>query len=89
MKEEGKPVREVANLGKEKSLSVTGCLRVQDDWMVLTSNGTYMFDTSTFRVSRSTLLDIKEGRVQTDNRGNYWICNHTGKVWYVNAKTLY
>ena len=63
MKEEGKPVREVANLGKEKSLSVTGCLRVQDDWMVLTSNGTYMFDTSTFRVSRSTLLDIKEGRV--------------------------
>lgn len=87
MKEEGKPIREVANLGKEKSLSVTGCLRVQDDWMVLTSNGTYMFDTSTFRVSRSTLLDIKEGRVQTDNRGNYWICNHTGKVWYVNAKT--
>lgn len=87
MKEEGRPIREVANLSKEGTLTVTGCFQIQDDWLILTSKGTYMFNTTTYKVSRSTLLNIKEGRTQTDNRGNCWICNHTGKVWYINAKT--
>lgn len=87
MKEEGRPIQEIAYLGKEKPLTVTGCFLVQDDWVILTSNGTYMFNTVTYQVSPSTLLNIKEGRVQTDNRGNYWVCNYTGKVWYINSKT--
>lgn len=33
--------------------------------------------------------EYKKGQVQIDNRGNFWIYNHTGKVWYVNAKTRF
>lgn len=62
-------------------------MRLQNDWIVFTEDGSYVFNLRTHQVSRDTELNIARGQVQIDNRGNFWIYNHTGKVWYVNAKT--
>lgn len=73
---------------KEKSaLTIYGTLCLQDDWVIFTSNGGYLFNTKTNRIHRQAELDIKNGNVLTDNLGNFWIYNNTGKVWYVNSKT--
>lgn len=87
-KEENKPSVTVAHLQKEKSaLTIYGTLCLQDDWVIFTSNGGYLFNTKTNRIHRQAELDIKNGNVLTDNLGNFWIYNNTGKVWYVNSKT--
>lgn len=87
-KREGENSRIVARLGEGQSgTKVYSTLRLQDDWIVFTNHGGYVFNLKTHQVSRSAELDIAKGLAQMDNRGNFWICNHTGKVWYVNAKT--
>ena len=32
-------------------------------------------------------LNIKEGIVLSDNRDNYWVFNHTGKIYYILSET--
>lgn len=66
---------------------VSGTLRLGDDWVIFTSEGGYVFHMPTKQVVRIPELDIKNGEVQVDNRGDFWIYNRTGKVWYVNANT--
>ena len=88
MKKEGKDSRTIARLDGDKSeTKVYGTMRLQSDWIIFTENGSYVFNLKKHQVRRDAELDIERGQVQTDNRGNFWICNHTGKVWYVNAKT--
>ncbi|WP_294612177.1 two-component regulator propeller domain-containing protein [uncultured Bacteroides sp.] len=87
-KEGSNPAATVARLPKERNnITIYGTLCLQDDWVIFTSTGGYIFDMKTCQVSRQPELDIRNGNVLTDNLGNYWIYNHTGKVWYVNAKT--
>ena len=78
----------VTHLSKNSSgMIVSGTLRLGDDWVIFTSEGGYVFNMPTKQVSRISELDIKNGQVQVDNHGNFWIYNRTGKVWYVNANT--
>lgn len=87
-KESSKPAVAVAQLSKgEKNPVIYGTLCLQSDWVIFTSDGGYLFDMKTHRISRPPEMDIPRGRVLTDNRGNFWIHNHTGRVWYVNAAT--
>ena len=39
---------------------------------------------NTCQLAKNKELDIKKGLVVPDNKGNYWIHNQTGKVWYVD-----
>ncbi len=87
-KEGSNPTTTVSQLPKERNnITIYGTLCLQNDWVIFTSTGGYIFDMKTCQVSRQPELDIRNGNVLTDNLGNYWIYNHTGKVWYVNAKT--
>lgn len=79
--------KEAAHLPGNLVLTVTGTMLLKDDLYVFTSVGTYIFHTLNKTISRAGVLDIKNGEIQKDNRGNYWIYNHTGKVYYVNADT--
>lgn len=65
---------------------VYGSLKLQHEWIVFTNKGGFSFNMNTGKLSRSKNLDIKNGLVVIDNKGNYWVHNRTGKVWYVNAK---
>lgn len=87
MKREGEDSRIVTRLGEGSKVYST--MRLQNDWIVFTEDGSYVFNLRTHQVSRDTELNIARGQVQIDNRGNFWIYNHTGKVWYVNAKTRF
>lgn len=83
----GKPAQVAAQLGMEKGSFVYGNFRLQDDWVIMTSEGGFVFNLKSHAVTRPEQWNIKQGRIQTDNRGNIWIYNNTGKVWYVNTKT--
>lgn len=86
--EGGDSNRVVARLNESRAGTlVYGSFRMKDDWMIFTEDGGYAFNLKTYRVTRSGNLDIKRGIVQKDNRGDYWIYNRTGKLWYVTAET--
>lgn len=84
---QGKSIQTVARLKMEDKSFVYGSFRMQNDWVILTSEGGFVFNLKNNAVSRPDKWNIKQGSVQTDNRGNFWIYNNTGKIWYVNAKT--
>lgn len=44
-------------------------MRLQNDWIVFTEDGSYVFNLKTHQVSLDTELNIKKGQVQIDNRG--------------------
>lgn len=71
----------------EKGIRIISEMRVQDDWVIFTNRGGYEFNLKTFELRKSVSLDVPNGQVQKDNRGNCWVFNHTGKVWYVNVQT--
>lgn len=84
---DGRSVRMVAQLPIQNKSSVCGTFLLQNEWVILTSEGGFVFNLQNQTAIKSDKWDIKRGNVQTDNRGNYWIYNSTGKVWYVNART--
>ncbi|WP_321426386.1 two-component regulator propeller domain-containing protein [uncultured Bacteroides sp.] len=71
-------------------ITPTGCLLIKDDWFIFTSEGVYTFNFNTKSLYKDTKLfneQILSGSTLTDNKGNSWIYNRTGKVWYVNVRT--
>lgn len=89
LKVEGNECSLVGQASTDLSYSsrVYGSMNLQHEWYIFTDKGGFVFDMNTCRLSRSTTLDIKKGIVEIDNKGNYWIYNHTGKVWYVEKAT--
>lgn len=88
VKREGEDCRVVARIGENaQTAKVYGAFRLQDDWIICMEDGSYAFNLKTCQVKKDTHVNIRRGRVQTDNRGNFWVFNHTGQVKYVNAET--
>jgi ligand-binding sensor domain-containing protein/AraC-like DNA-binding protein/nitrogen-specific signal transduction histidine kinase len=76
------------NLTLNKSEFInTGNYRLQDDWIILTSEGSYIFNLKNFQIKSDPALDIPNGKCELDNCGNYWIYNGTGYVYYLNVTT--
>ncbi|WP_321519098.1 two-component regulator propeller domain-containing protein [uncultured Bacteroides sp.] len=76
--------------GMVQRATPTGCLLLKDEWVIFTDQGTYIYN---FR-SKSLIKDnslfheaILSGSTITDNKGDCWIFNHTGKLWYINVRT--
>ena len=44
-----------------------------------------MYDFSTGEIAADSRLNIKHGKLTMDNRGDYWIFNHTGCLTYITA----
>lgn len=66
---------------------ITGSLRLQHQWVMFTATGSYILDPVTGKLGRFSRLNIKNGNVTRDNKGNAWVHNYTGNVWYVNTST--
>jgi len=87
VKAKEKQVRTVVSLSaKQGGTAIYGTLRLDNDWIIFAENGGYVFHLNTEQINREAKFDIPKGEVQTDNRGNFWVNNCTGKVWYINAK---
>ena len=65
--------------------SPTGNFLLKDQWVILTTTGVYTYDFSTGEIAADSRLNIKNGKLTMDNRGDYWIFNHTGCLTYITA----
>ncbi|NDW11471.1 hybrid sensor histidine kinase/response regulator [Bacteroides sp. 214] len=69
---------------------ISDYLQLGNLWVLFTSNGIYTYDFTTQKLKASPEFlkgDVRSGEVLRDNKGNYWVYNHTGKVWYINKET--
>lgn len=62
--------------------SPTGTLVFDDKLFVFTTTGVYNYDFRTHHVQLNHKLNILRGKVIHDNRGESWVYNHTGKIYY-------
>lgn len=63
---------------------ITGVIPLPDKCIILTTNGGYDFTPADNRISPNAhLFNVKNGNAFTDNKGNYWIYNHTGHLYQV------
>ncbi|MDL2309628.1 response regulator [Parabacteroides sp. OttesenSCG-928-B22] len=70
--------------------NITGYFPYKNAWLIYTSNGVYNYDFTTRKINRASDFwgeNIRSGSVLKDNKGNYWVYNHTGKIWYINIHT--
>lgn len=79
-------IKEVALGAKHPPFVVKDAIMLHNELYLFTTNGGYVYNFSTDKLQRSKSLDVKDAKVDRDNKGNYWIYNHTGWVWYVNAE---
>jgi len=76
--------------GMAKRATPTGCLLLNDEWVIFTDAGVYIynFHSKKMRMDNSLFKEtILSGSTIADNKGNCWIYNHSGKIWYINVQT--
>ena len=71
---------------KYSNTIIYSTFKLKEYWIIFTNNGSYSFNFKTHELSEYKDINIKKGQVLTDNHGDYWVYNHTGKVWYINKK---
>ncbi|MDL2241499.1 response regulator [Bacteroidales bacterium OttesenSCG-928-L03] len=72
------------------SSSIATFLEFHSQWFILTSEGTYAYDFATEKIRKAPELfgeEVRSPTVSVDNKGNYWVYNHSGKIWYLNNET--
>ncbi len=86
--EENGTLRDMRLSLTEEPTSITGMMNIDEDFYIFTRDGSFVFNALTERISPCEApLYMKNGMVQTDNHGNFWIYNYTGEVCYVNASS--
>ncbi len=65
----------------------TSHMILKGKWVIFTDTGVYNYDFKTHQITNHSELNIKQGEVYTDNRNNYWVYNHTGRVYYIQSET--
>lgn len=69
-------------------LDLPGNLTIGNQWIIFTSKGSFIFEPETNALKPSPAeWNIPGGEVSTDNRGNYWVHNKTGKLYYIQSET--
>ena len=65
-----------------------GEITLKDTWLLFTSTGGYLFNPQTNSFTRAAKeLDVSNGKVTLDNKGNPWVSNGTGVLRRVNKQT--
>ena len=69
-------------------MDLPGSLSVGNQWVIFTSKGSFVFDLESNALKPSSPeWNIPGGEVAVDNRGNYWVHNKTGKLYYIQSET--
>jgi signal transduction histidine kinase/ligand-binding sensor domain-containing protein/AraC-like DNA-binding protein len=74
----------------QTDVDITGHLLLDSQWIVFTRTGVYGYDFAKKTAGmRPDFLDenVLSANVIIDNKGNYWLYNHSGKMWYLNVQT--
>lgn len=84
----GEPAPVAKLPGVSSGWDLPGNLAVGDRWVIFTSRRSFVFETETNALKPAPAeWDIPGGEVSTDNRGNYWVHNKTGRLYYVRSET--
>ena len=70
--------------------SIINHIQLGDEWIFFTYSGLYSYNFAKKTVSSKVDLfgeNILQGNIIEDNKGNYWVYNHSGKMWYLNVQT--
>jgi signal transduction histidine kinase/ligand-binding sensor domain-containing protein/AraC-like DNA-binding protein len=79
-----------SRLGQTDDAGITGHLLWGDEWIIFTRTGVYGYDFARKTCDlRPDLFgeNVLSANVITDNKGNFWLYNHSGKMWYLNVQT--
>ena len=71
-------------------VTITGQFVLDTEWLIFTRSGIFSYDfTRKEARARADLFggNIIAANVIKDNKGNYWLYNHSGKMWYLNVQT--
>jgi signal transduction histidine kinase/ligand-binding sensor domain-containing protein/AraC-like DNA-binding protein len=74
----------------QTDVDITGHLLLDSEWIVFTRTGVYGYDfVKKASGMRPDFLgeNVPAANVIIDNKGNYWLYNHSGKMWYLNVQT--
>lgn len=71
----------------QNDFAFTGSFKQDNDWVILSSQGSFTFDLEQAQLKANTIIDIKNGQCQFDNRGNCWLYNGSGNIYYINPVT--
>ncbi|NDV82171.1 hybrid sensor histidine kinase/response regulator transcription factor [Bacteroides sp. 51] len=72
------------------NLNIIDHFFLENEWIICATTGMYSYDFIKKEVkSRYELFgeQIHSANVIKDNKDNYWIYNHSGKMWYLNVQT--
>ncbi|MCD8261324.1 MAG: response regulator [Bacteroides sp.] len=73
------------------TISLGGTLVYDREWVIFTTDGVSVYNPEDKTVRMDSKLfgaGLRSGGTILDNKGNYWVYNHTGYVWYVNPSVL-
>ncbi|MDR3119174.1 MAG: response regulator [Mediterranea sp.] len=79
-----------SRLNQTDDAGITGHLLLDSEWIIFTRTGVYGYDFA--KKESGTRPDfwgenVLSANVIVDNKGNFWLYNHSGKMWYLNVQT--
>lgn len=75
--------------GTIPGIVISGTFQLNNQWIILTSAGCFSFHFQNKKMESAAALfgeDIQSGNVLLDNKNNFWVYNHSGRVWYIRAE---
>lgn len=85
---QGRPAFAAKLPGVSSGLDLPGNLAIGSRWVIFTSKGSFVFEPEGNVLKPSPAQwNIPGGEVSVDNRGNYWVHNGTGKLYYIRSAT--
>lgn len=76
-------LRNVGKILEERGVTVSTQFAIGNKWYIFTLKGGYVFDFNTYHSSFSSNLNLQNVNMLKDNRGDYWLFNKTGKLYWV------
>lgn len=67
-----------------QSPTITSRFLYQGDWVIITTEGGYVFRMSDHKVVRNSIFNIPGGQTITDDKGNFFVYNSQGLIRFVN-----
>lgn len=71
----------------KNSTTPTGCIFHKNSLIILTTEGLFTYDTDNHTINSDSKFfndNPMSGEIIIDNKGHYWIYNHSGKIWYLH-----
>lgn len=85
---QGKGVKLVQKLRRNQTLwEITSNFLLEDSWVILTTQGGYVFKPSSQSLIQDANFDISYGRAIHDKKNNLWLYDNKGLVRYINTDT--